>query len=201
MGFVDETAWTVAAYQRGLPGIYFVETVKRGGMIPSAVATYTQKLMDKYDTRDVVIDSGGLGKGYQMEMHEKYGIWCEPAQKSQKRGFQAVVSGELRSGNIKVHPQACSALVDEMLQLVWEDEKREKESQELDNHACDSMLYNVRNVTHWYKPEMVEDELDHAGRMRKVVSDDRKRVRSGILKSKRVRDKKRLWARDISRWN
>jgi len=197
---VDDCAWTVVAYKKSLPTIYVIESMKRSKLIPSKVAVYTQLMMKKYNTQNIIIDAGGLGKGYQMEMYEKYGIFAENAKKGQKRGFQAVVSGELRSGNIKFLAGECDPLLDEMGALVWEDEKRERESQELDNHACDSMLYVIRKVNNWYKPTFEYAPPTKDERLRKVMSDDRKRVLAGIRKAKRVSDKKKTWARNIRDW-
>ena len=200
VGYVDDCAWTVVAYKKSLPTIYVVESTKRSKFIPSKVAVYTQLLMKKYNTSNVVIDAGGLGKGYQMEMWEKYGVFAENAKKGQKRGFQAVVAGEIKSGNIKFLPRETEPLIDEMGALVWEDEKRERESQELDNHACDSFLYIIRKVNSWYKPKFEESEPTRDQRLRKVVSEDRKRVAAGIRKSKRISDRKKNWARHIRDW-
>lgn len=200
VGYIDDTAWTVAAYQRGLPSIYFVECIKKSKLIPSAVAVFTEKLMKKYDTSDCVIDSGGLGKGYQMEMFERYGIWCEPAKKSQKRGFQATIAGELKSGNIKFNPHTCSSLIDEMLQLVWKDSTREKESDEMPNHACDSMLYNARNVRHWYEPEENPEELSPAQTVNLTAQRHREKISQKVKEKISKRNKRGGFLRDIRNW-
>ena len=146
----------------------------------------------------MVIDSGGLGKGYQQEMHERYGIWAEPAAKSKKRAYQAIVAGELKSGNIKIHPQNASPLIDEMTQLVWEDSTRKRESEDFPNHCSDSMLYLVRHIKHWYKPEIDHGKMTADEVAVEKMSKHRAKI-SERMKGKRKRDnRKRLWARDIS---
>ena len=197
VGYEDSTAWVIAKYRMDLPTIYIYEVHKEDKTIPSYVAMRTKAFMEQYNTNEVVIDAGGLGKGYQMEMAERYGVFAENAEKNKKRAFQESIKGELISGNIKYHPQRCSALLDEMSVLQW-DETKEKESESFDNHCCDAMLYVYRSIINWYRPNVEYRPLTREEKLLKESSEHKKRTADRIKKRLRKKYKKGMWARDIA---
>jgi len=197
VGFEDSTAWVVAKYRHDLPAIYIWSVIKENKTIPSYVAMKTKALMKEHDTTEVVIDAGGLGKGYQMEMADRYGVFADNAEKTKKRAFQESIKGELLSGNLKFHPHQAGALLDEMSVLQW-NEKKDKESDAFDNHCCDSMLYVYRSIINWYRPNVEHRPLTHEELLIKQASEHKQRTAERIKKRLRKKDKKRAWARDIA---
>lgn len=153
VGYEESSAFVVGGYRLGIPGIYIPEVFKKDKLIPSKVAAITEGLMQKYGTRRVVIDSGGLGKGYQEEMLQRYNIVAESAKKNRKRAYIEVVRGELLSGSIKVHPRGGSDLLDEWGRLVW-DERREEPDDRFEDHAADAALYLIRDIHTGNRPEL-----------------------------------------------
>lgn len=158
VGFEDSSAFVVGAWKPGLPEIYIVEAFKKEGLIPSAFAAEVERLMEKYNTRDAVIDSGGIGKGYKEELFERWGIYVEKAKKNYKRAYIEVVRGELLSGNVKVQPRpynpkngGAGSLLDEWSRLVW-DVDREGPDNRFEDHAADAALYLIRHIHSGNRP-------------------------------------------------
>lgn len=135
VGYVDSTAFVVGAYRRDHPEMYIVYAEKREHMIPSSVAAHIERLQRRFGIDQVVMDTGGIGKGYAEECSQRYGLYIEPAEKTKKRAFIEIVRGELLSGSIKFDVREASELLQEMGNLVWDD-KREKPSEAFDDHLC-----------------------------------------------------------------
>lgn len=153
VGFSDSTAFVVACCRRRFPEVYIVEATKRTGLIPSAVAAHVLRLRNEYPVGLVVVDEGGIGKGYAEEMRQTYGVPCQAAEKTRKRAYQEMTAGELRSGMVRVHPQKCRALLDEIAILQWAPD-RAAEDERFENHAADAFLYATRALRPWYRPEI-----------------------------------------------
>jgi hypothetical protein len=152
---VKSTAFVVACCRRGHPEVYVLRAEKREGLIPSAVAAHVERYLREFPRALVVVDEGGLGKGYADEMRKSYGIPVVAAEKTRKRGFQELVSGDLLSGVIKIHPWNARELVDEIQILQW-DEAREGADERFEDHAADAFLYAVRALRPFYSPEEEE---------------------------------------------
>jgi hypothetical protein len=152
VGVVDETAFVVACCRRNHPEVYVVEAWKRPGLIPSAVAAHVERLQRQYPIAITVVDEGGIGKGYAEEMRQSYGIACEPAEKTRKRTYQEMTSGDLKAGIIRIDPRKCRDLLDELQILQWSPDKA-AEDERFANHCADAFLYAVRALRPHYRPE------------------------------------------------
>jgi len=155
LGSSSATAFVLGCIVPGEAHVWIKSVAKHENWIPSRIAAEVDRYRRETPGLRVVIDEGGLGRGYAQEMRERYGIPCEPAEKSKKRGFQEIVDGELKSGTIKIHPFACSELLDEMCVLQWLPDKSEEDAVRFANHACDAFLYCVRALRGHYNPERV----------------------------------------------
>ncbi len=153
IGFVDATAFTLCAVKQGEPEIWVIRSWKKVGLIPSAVAAHVDRLRDHYGAVRVVVDEGGMGKGYAEEMRQRYGIGCEAAEKTKKRAFQEIVAGELRNGTIKIVQSDCRDLTDEICILQWLPD-RSMADPRFEDHSADSFLYAVRACRAWYSPQI-----------------------------------------------
>lgn len=153
IGYTDATAFTVAGIKLGAPEIWILRSWKRSGLIPSAVAAHVEAFREEFGAGlQVVVDEGGIGKGYAEEMRQRYGIGCVAAEKTKKRAYQEIVGGELRSGMVRIVARECAELLDEMCLLQW-GPGRIAEDPRFENHSCDSFLYAVRAARTVYRPE------------------------------------------------
>ena len=161
LGFDDPTAFVVLAYSRMSGKATVLESYKQSGLIPSAVAARIERLMRKYPLTRVVVDAGGLGKGYVEEMKRTFSLPVVAADKSNKVGYIAMLNGDLMSGRLEIVGSGNPELIDEMRILQWDLDKMSKNHWVVDDkrfadHLCDAMLYGWRACRHY------EDEWQHA---------------------------------------
>ncbi len=152
LGSSSATAFVLGCIVPGGAHVWITHAAKHENWIPSRIAAEVERYRQATPGLRVVIDEGGLGRGYAQEMRERYGIPCEAAEKSKKRGFQEIVAGELRSGTIKIDPWECRELLDEMSILQWLPDRTEEDSTRFANHAADAFLYCVRALRSGYNP-------------------------------------------------
>lgn len=167
LGYDDATAFCVVGFAEDLPDLYEIESYKQPGMIPSEIAEKVGVLNAKYHFRQMVADTGGLGKSIVEEFRIRHKLPIEAAEKSRKQEYIEMLNGELHTG--RVHVRADSPLVDEWKNLRWDDDgdslaeddddriikgirgglgKRRKEDARDENHISDSFLYSWRESLH-----------------------------------------------------
>lgn len=127
-------------------------------LIPSKIAAYIQQWEQRYKQdykkgfSRIVMDEGALGRSIAEECRQTFGVPIEAAEKLNKRTYIEMVSGDMKSGTIKIHPWKARALVSEIQILPW-DEEREAPDERFQDHAADAFLYACRAVRPWYRPE------------------------------------------------
>lgn len=178
-GVVDHCAWAVLYSPPRSRNVYVVHTESHGGLLPDQASDVTARLTERYKPSRIVGDAGGLGKPYVEAWNRRYGNragWhMQAAQKSEKLANIATVNGEMRSGRVMILAPACGGLIEELANLVWADERREKEHPGCANHIADSFLYAYRSHTGYMhdvpKPVPNDNEalrLAQAERIRRV---------------------------------
>lgn len=177
-GSAASTAFLVMAQRRGFPETYILSAEKKPDMIPSKIAATAEMLARQCPTwPQIVVDEGGLGKGYADEMRKTYGLNAVAAEKSKKRAFLELFYGDLRAGTIKLDPYTCRALVDEMQLCQWTPDRSEIDER-FEDHAIMAAVYGARALRPNYKPEVEQDI-------------DREREREAV--KAQVRAKQRRW--------
>ncbi len=191
LGYTSSTAWVVACCRRGHPEVYILEVEKREGLIPSAVAAHCDRFLKKYPGAQLVVDAGGLGKGYVEEMRQSYGVPAQPAVKGNKRAFQELVAGDMRSGVIRLDPWKCRALIDEIQILQWTPDKSEEDDR-FENHAADAFLYAVRALRPHYRPEENEPKEGSPEWQKREFAKERRQAQEAAKKRS-----KRNWRAEL----
>lgn len=160
-GVRDATAFAVWAYHPHDPNGYLVECYKKARMSVMDVAEHVVLMVDRYAALSgnpngferIVGDTGGMGKAHQLTFEQRYGIYVEPAKKTEKWAFIDHMNAELDSGRIRVVSDACRDVIDEWSSLEWETTigpdgreipKRDRYSEALDDDAADAALYAWR---------------------------------------------------------
>lgn len=174
LGYDDATAFVVACYRRDHPEIYYVHAEKHRGLIPSKVAAHVNRLQREWGISRTVVDTGGFGKGYFEEMQQTYGIAAEPAAKANKRAYQELLAGDLKSGSVKVNPFKARSLVDEWQVLQW-DEAGVIEDEKFENHCSDAALYLHRKLRASYRPRIDNGKPERSDEFRAAVAAAKKR--------------------------
>lgn len=151
VGYNDPCAFVVLAYSMEIGECRVVNSYSVEGMIPSKVAAEIQKLQSQYPITAVVMDSGGIGKGYLEECNESFGLAVQPAKKTDRLAHIDFVNGDLQSGALKFD-RNCVGLVEQMEILPWNPRKKEKGEYEFAagyrDHEIDALLYGYRQCRH-----------------------------------------------------
>jgi hypothetical protein len=190
VGYEDDTAFVVAGFRRYHPEIYIVYAEKRKHMIPSAVAARLEMLQRKWKASTIIMDTGGMGKGYAEECHQRYGIYCMPAEKTKKRAYQEIIRGEILAGNIKFQPENCAPLLEELARLVWNEDHTEADSR-FPDHLADSFTYVVRSLLPSYRPRHDHGPTTAAQAAQAINNEHRARVQSRLQKNHNTKAAKR----------
>ncbi|NIV38902.1 MAG: hypothetical protein GWN58_58640 [Anaerolineae bacterium] len=143
LGYNDSTAFAVVSYD-DYGHVVVEKTWKKQHMIPSAIAVEAEKAVDEYTLDRIIVDTGGLGKGYAEEMRIRYGLPVEAAKKTEKQAYIELIVGDLRSGRVRIPPRGNRELIEEMALLMWSDKNLRKISEQYDDHLCDAVLYAWR---------------------------------------------------------
>lgn len=142
-GVKDATAFVILGWRENDPNVYVLRAWKKTGMIPSEAAAEVKLLEAEHRFIRIVGDVGGLGKAFAEEMRRRHHLPVEPAEKQNKRGYIALLNGDLERGRVRLVRGMCEPLATEWSELPW-DEGREKESEGFDNHCADAALYAWR---------------------------------------------------------
>ena len=176
-GYTDATAFAVLGWREHDPSVYVVEAYKRTGLTPSDAAEEVHALSRRYSPVRIVGDVGGLGKGYAEEARRRFQLPIEPADKLNKRGYIALLNGDLERGRVKVDPDRCAELVAEWRELPWT-EDHAKEAEGFDNHCSDATLYAWRAASAYHEapppapPTHQQALLDHEARLMELAEDE-----------------------------
>ncbi len=152
-GFKDDCAFTVLGWRANDPVVYVVESYGHAEMLTPAAADEAHRLSKKYNPVRMVGDVGGLGKPYAEEMRSRHTLPVEPAEKNNKRGYQALMNGDLERGRLKIAKGTCDELAKEWLELPWK-EDHSAESDGFANHCADATLYAWRAACAYHEREL-----------------------------------------------
>ena len=165
LGYDDPAAIVLFQWCEELPDLYVPWLKKKSEMTPATIAGHIKVIEKRFDLDWVVVDQGGgAGKIVSAEFEERYDIPALPAEKTKKKTFLEFCNGDLRAGRIKIHREACKALIEELQSIEWDPEKPGKESEKFANDVADAFLYGWRQARHHLyegpqsHPELIPDE-------------------------------------------
>jgi len=156
LGFNDDSAWVVCAYNLHDSRLYVREVKAEKGLILSQVAAFTHHLVDTYSPHALVID--GAAKQAVEELRQRYDLPFEAADKLGKYDAIQMLNSDLVTGRVKLLP-GTEALAKEWGDLVWDERAmknmRHVEDPRCPNHLSDAMLYAWRRCRN-YTPQLKE---------------------------------------------
>lgn len=207
IGYVDESAFVLAAYSERVKELRHVWDYKRSEMV---VEDFIQKVLDAIDTyglpEAIVADTGGGGaKMIIEEINKRYNLGIIPAEKKDKQAYIELENSEFHCERIKIIPG--TDLAHELGGLQWDLSRNSKlilartgrlqEDPNCPNHLTDAFLYLYRYSYHfwseavapgpvkgteaWWKKEEKRME-DEACARHQRVKDDRLGLKKIALK-------------------
>ncbi len=119
VGWHDGCGFTVAQKRSDGAEIRFPVSYSEVHLDDPKIAREIKKLMRRFKTRHVRVDSKGGGR-VTCESLKHYGVPAEPAIGGEKRPRIEYLRGLLIDGNAKLHPEEASQLAGELVTLPWE---------------------------------------------------------------------------------
>lgn len=143
-GMVNRSAWAVQYSAPHSRVVTCVHSEAHPDLLPDQANEVTARLIQQYKPSRIVGD--GAAKAYVEAHNRRYGNqagwYMHPADKLGKRSHQQIMADEMRQGRMRFVRGANAELIDEMSNLVFADETREKEHPGLPNDLCDANLYS-----------------------------------------------------------
>jgi hypothetical protein len=140
-GVVDDTSFSILGWRKNERTVHVLRSWKLKGLSPGEAASMVRDLERDNKFHAIVGDVGGLGKAFQAEARSRFGLPIEAADKNNKRGYQRLLNGALKSSELRVVRADCTQLLSEWDSVVW-DESQKNEIGE--NHCADGVLYGWR---------------------------------------------------------
>jgi len=160
LGYVDDSAFVLAAYSESLKELRHVYDFKAPEMILEDFVDQIASVIEEYGRPEAIVaDTAGGGSKILIEtLNQRYGMGIEPAKKTDKQDWIALVNSDFHAGKIKLIPG--TDLTHEMAGLQWDlsrDSKlilartgRLREDPQCPNHLCDAFLYLYKYSYHFW---------------------------------------------------
>jgi len=116
---------------------------KYAALSPWSISEELKRLKERYPIDLIVLDEGGLGKGYGDEWRKREGLPVKAATKTSKLAYVEHCNGELDRGRILFVQGRTDDLIAEVEILQWDEERKEYDRRFAD-HASDAFLYAWR---------------------------------------------------------
>lgn len=185
VGVRDLATFVLCAFRQYDPCVYIVEVHGERATEQTAPVTRFAEVIRGFQQKygremRMVMDAGGLGLGYQLELRNRFSLNVETAKKSEKAVAIRLMNDQFRLGMLKVGP-GCGALTDQWQKLQIDPKTQiEKPTQACD--FADAALYGWRDCyAYLAQPEPDNSE---AGRQRALID----RVLAGKMRGNGNRD-------------
>lgn len=148
-----KTAFVVLRMQ-DQPQVHVLKAYKIGSMTPHEVGEQLEILRKQFQPNWIMVDGGGLGSGYALQLNDNFGLGVEKAYKPGKLGRIQNIKGAIKNNFLVVHPEA-QELLDEWRKIIWNLKKIDHDSRKPDD-LSDAMGYAMMKMyqTYPYAPPM-----------------------------------------------
>lgn len=160
LGYVDESAFVLAAYSETLKELRHVHDFKQSEMLVDDFIEQVLSMIDIYGLPEAIVaDTAGGGSKMLIEtLNQRYGLSIVPAEKTQKQDHWELVNADFHAERIKIIPG--TDLAHELAALQFDLTRsskiilartgRLKEDPKCPNHLCDAFLYLYRYSYHFW---------------------------------------------------
>jgi hypothetical protein len=163
IGYVDESAFVLAAYSETVKELRHVYDFKKSEMLVDDFASKVLEVIDTYGLPEAIVaDTGGSGAKMLIEtINARYGLAIIPAEKRDKQAHWELINSEFHAEKIKIIPG--TDLAHELAGLQWDLSRNSKlilartgrlaEDPNCPNHLCDALLYLYRYSYHFWSEQ------------------------------------------------
>jgi hypothetical protein len=158
LGWHDETAFAVAAYNQDSPILWGIQFEKYGRMTYERIGDNLDRILVGKKHYQVCMDTGGLGKTIAESLQVRLNQKIYTAMKTEKMANAALLRTDLRLGKVKV--PSGSPIIAEWDKLTITADG--KEDPTAPNHLSDAFLYAYRQARHYWgktpeKPKTLQE--------------------------------------------
>ena len=186
LGVNDPCAFVVVAYRPESPELRIIEATQADGLSPSGAAARVLQYHERFPGIRIVADTGGQGKAFVAEWIQRFSLPAEAAYKLGVAGQIALVTGLLRSGSVKVHSPAASALIAEWQILPFNGD-RDGHDEGYADHLSDAARYAILAAQPRYSGEQEDPEPGTVEYVRRQLEKEREAAFKRGAKFKRSR--------------
>lgn len=148
VGQTEDTALVLVAAHPLDNREFIVHTEKHQHMLIAQLGERVKDFKRRFKKLSIVIDTGGMGKQHARELGARFGLYLEPAVKTEKASqIQLTRDGVLSGRLLLLDGACCDPIRDEWSALTWNDDKDGWEDGPPD-HATDAGLYALRRLRH-----------------------------------------------------
>lgn len=160
IGYVDESAFVLAAYSETVKELRHVHDFKRSEMLCDDFAEEVLATIERFGLPEAIVaDTGGAGAKMLIEtINARYGLGILPAEKKDKQAHVELINSDFAAGRVKIIPG--TDLAHELAGLQWDLSRNSKiilartgslrEDPKCPNHLCDALLYLWRYSHHYF---------------------------------------------------
>ncbi len=155
LGHSDADSLSLLAFTKSSPVTYLVEEIVTANQLTDDLAKQIKGLHQGRRIRDIVADTGGLGKKIVEDLKDRYSLMIEPADKMGKIANYRFLDNALRTGNFKA--KKTSKFAQDCMILERDDDKSTPDRIVVKGHsdAVDSALYAFKlSPAYNYTPEV-----------------------------------------------
>ena len=141
LGHSDSDSLSLLAFTKSSPITYLVEEIVTPNQLTDDLAKQIKQMHVGRRIRDIVADTGGLGKKIVEDLKDRYSLMIEPADKMGKIANYRFLDNALRTGNFKAKKE--SRFAQDCMILERDEDKSTPDRIIVKGHsdAVDSCLY------------------------------------------------------------
>ncbi len=141
LGHSDSDSLSLLAFTKASPVTYLVDEIVTANQLTDDLAKQIKGMHVGRRIRDIVADTGGLGKKIVEDLKDRYSLMIEPADKMGKIANYRFLDNALRTGNFKAKKE--SKFAQDCMILERDDDKSTPDRIVVKGHsdAVDSCLY------------------------------------------------------------
>jgi len=141
LGHTDADSLSLLAFTKHSPVTYLIEELVTPNQLTDDLAKQIRQITQGRRVRDMVADTGGLGKKIVEDLKDRYSFMIEPADKTEKIASYRFLDNALRTGNFKA--KKTSRFAQDCQILERDDDKSTPDKIVVKGHsdAVDSCLY------------------------------------------------------------
>jgi len=127
IGYNDPCAYVVISQSRALGQAYVVDSFEQSEMTSMEALVEAERLCNVYPISRIAIDSGGGGAKMIMKDWQKLTqLPIEAAVKTHKASQVSTINGDFRAGKLKIARDKNMKLINDLMVLEWDSEKKER---------------------------------------------------------------------------